>query len=115
MREKVRRFTKEDWYAYAGAEKFGENSDPWIYKQKLGECELTAIADKNSIQIFIYSSEETDDECAYIKELRLNAIRAQGELIKLAEEIAKYDYAPDLTYALDHPDNDILSDYDSAD
>lgn len=111
MREKIRRFTKEDWYAYAGAEKFGENSDPWIYEQKIGECELTAIADKNSIQVMFYSEAE-DDECAYIKQMPLNAIRAQGELIKLADELAKYDYAPDLTYALDHPDREAFKGFE---
>lgn len=102
-RNKVRRFTQNDWYAWAGAEKFNEKSDPWIYEQKLGECELTAIADKNGLHIYLYSDEE-DETLGYEKSMSLTAIRAQGELIHLADELATFTYAPDLTYCLDHPD-----------
>lgn len=102
--KKYRRFKKEDWFAWAGAERFGEKKDPFIYERTLneGEVELTIIADKWGIGVYFSTG---DDDCLiYQKSIEgLNSIRAEGELSHLIDYLEKYDYAPDITYELDHP------------
>ena len=62
---KIKRFSREDWYAYAGAEKFHtDGSDPFIYTQAFndGKIECTAIADAYGIQIFMCTASDDSDE-----------------------------------------------------
>lgn len=102
---KIRRFTKEDWYGWAGAEKFENGSEPFIYERDMndGFVEVTIIADKNGICVNI-SSNDGDDLTTdtWEKELSLSALRAAGELSHLVEYVEKFNSAPDFAYALDH-------------
>ena len=98
----IRRFTKEDWYGWAGAENFKSGSEPFIYELELndGAVELTAIADKNGLQVSLFCEDE--EALGWYKEMILTAIKAEGELRALVKAIEEYTYAPDLSYAIDH-------------
>lgn len=101
-----RRFNAIDWEAYAGAEPFSKNKDPFIYERDLnnGWVQLTIIADKNGIEIHLYSCEEDDEDNVWMKEFKsgMTSLRAEGELKHLIEYLGQWDYAPDIAYELDH-------------
>lgn len=98
----IRRFTKEDWYGFAGAEKFRGGSDPFMYERDMnnGLIELVITADRNGIMVMLTDGEESD---TWYKELvDISALRAEGELRQIVARVEKFEYAPDLSYALDH-------------
>ena len=108
-----RRFTKVDWYAWAGAEKFMGGAEPFIYEREMndGKVALTIIADNRGIEIDLYS-EEDGENTTYNKLMdNMTSIRAEGELKHLIKYIENITYAPDLTYELDHPCADIIKGY----
>ena len=67
----LRDFTKEDWYAYAGAEEFTDGTQPKIASKEVEDCEVTVIVSNSGVQIFILNENE---ECmvGYIEAERLS-------------------------------------------
>lgn len=103
----IRRFTQSDWYGWAGAERFSNDSEPFIYEQTLnhGIVSLIIIADRCGIGIYMVSSEddgEEEEELSWHKDVTLTAIQAEGELRALVKAVSEFDYAPDLSYEIDH-------------
>lgn len=105
---KYRTFTGEDWCAWAGAESFSPNKAPLIYEHEMndGLVELTIIADKNGIELNLFADDHEENIC-YRKDMHLSSIQAEGELSHLIDYLEQFTYAPDLTYELDHPNNDL--------
>ena len=113
---KYREFTREDWYAWAGAERFSEKKEPFIYEREMndGGVLLTIIADKNGLGIYLQLLDDSDeDSVGYYKNMRLNSIRAEGEMKRLIEHLEKdvFECASDITYELDHPQDEITKGY----
>ena len=106
-----RRFTKTDWDAFAGAEAF-TGSDPFIYEKTMnaGRVELAVVIDRNGVQINLLSDDDKDP-VVYMKEQEFKSIVAEGELRALIKVIDLYDYAPDLTYELNHPTHEATKGY----
>ena len=105
---KIRRFKKEDWYAFAGAEKFSNGSEPFIYEVELndGAVGVTIIADANGIEIYM-SGDPDNDDCEYyawLWEKKLLAMKAEGEMRAMIREfdLEENPYAADVSYAIDH-------------
>lgn len=100
--ENYRRFERLDWECYAGAEKFSNGSEPFIYEREInnGACELVIIADKNGIQISLLCEDFEDN--TWLKELPMTSIKAEGEIKHLISDLEELTYAPDISYALDH-------------
>ncbi len=99
----IRRFTKEDWFGWAGAEKFKSGSEPWIYERTIEEnrVELTIIADRNGAQIILTPNDE-EEFAAWGYEQELTAIQAHGLIIALKNATEGYDQGMVLAYDLDH-------------
>lgn len=109
-----RRFDKSDWYGFAGAERFSNGSEPFIYSKLMndGLVELTIIADRTGIEIFMYGDGD-DNPDVWDKEIpNLSSLRAEGEMKKLIEYVKKFEYAPDLSYELDHPSNTVVEGFE---
>lgn len=100
--KEYRRFTKTDWDAFAGAEKFNEKSEPFIYEKEMndGLVGLTLIADRTGIELMMTCEE--DGTVCYDYNKSLTSIQAEGEMRAIIKELEKYTYAPDLAYCLDH-------------
>lgn len=103
----INRFTRTDWYAWAGAEKFKNGTDPLIYTQSLndGKVELTMIGDRYGVDIYLTADEFNTDESEqyyWTIDEPMQSVRAEGIMRAVSEKLKKYTYAPDLTYALDH-------------
>ena len=109
----IRRFEKEDWYGYAGAEVFKDKTSPFISNIKMndGAVDVMVVADANGLEIDVYSS-NGESVLTWRKERQLSSIQAEGELNHLVPYLDRYSYAPDLTYALDHPDDDIIEGFE---
>ena len=102
----IRRFEKEDWYPYAGAEEFRKDEPPFILELELQyNAEACIIADKNGIQVTIGSGAV---EVAWMKQVELDPLRAEGELRAIAKAVENITYAPDLAYEFDHPSTEAL-------
>lgn len=112
---KYRTFTKTDWYAWAGAENFSPKKEPLIYERKMnnGLVELIIIADRNGIELNLFADDEDEGILGYYKEMHLSSIQAEGELSHLIDYLERFTYAPDLTYELDHPSNDLTKGFKS--
>lgn len=104
---KIRRFTKEDWYTYAGCENFSKDQPPLIAEIELQHnSEIIILADKNGIEIDLSGQGECGDwgVDGYHKDIEnLTAMRAEGELRALIKALAGYELACDVAYELDHP------------
>ena len=104
-----RRFTQNDWDAFAGAEPFPNGSQPLIYERALndGLVGLTIIIDRTGIEVRLFGKEvpdEQDEDNFWCKTIEgLTSIRARGELELLIKYLERFTYAPDLAYELDHP------------
>lgn len=98
----IRRFKEEDWFCWAGAEKFSNDSDPFVYDGKIGSVEFITIADRNGISVYISGVEDEYEQNIWSLEKSLSALQAEGELRAFVKAMEKYEYAPDLAYALDH-------------
>ena len=107
---KIRRFEKEDWYAFAGATRFKNGTAPFIYNQELndGAISLTMIADATGIEIYMSGDPDNDgaEFYAWRWDKELLPIKAEGEMRAMIKEfrLEEKPYAPDLSYALDHSD-----------
>lgn len=102
-----RRFTQTDWDAFAGAERFTDKKDPFIWeyspKDNEGHVEVEVICDRNGIEIYILGDDPDDEEpLVYAKVLHKSSTQMEGELRQIIKEISQYTYAPDLAYVLDH-------------
>lgn len=64
-------FTKEDWYGYAGAERFNDNSEPKISHAAYCGWDSDIIADKNGIQVFSWRDNPDEPSTCYIISLNL--------------------------------------------
>lgn len=109
-----RRFTKEDWYEWAGAEKFREGKDPFIYNRELDgeDISLTIIADKNGIAIYI--NEDLEDPIGYYRndnDRVWQSLVAETELIHLIAYLNKYTDAKDILFELEHPQDELVKGY----
>ena len=105
-----RSFTKTDWDAFSGAEPFSSHKPPFIWQKTLndGHVDMTVIADRTGIEIsFCGDDYDSDDQCVFEKDLHLSSIRAEGELKGLISVLDLYEYAPDISYELDHPTHEV--------
>ena len=101
-----RRFKKEDWYALGGVEKFSNGTDPFIYERTLdGDIELTIVVDCTRLDIFFADAGEFTNYC---KDKDMSSVIAEGEIKHLIAYLEKYTCASDITYVLDHPDDDAV-------
>lgn len=109
----IRRFTKNDWYGWAGAEFFSDKSEPFIYEKTMndGAVELTVIADPWGLSINL-SADGDPDIMTWGKVLDLTPIRAEGELRALVKVLDNYTYAPDLSYAIDHESDKVFEGFE---
>ena len=100
----IRRFTKTDWYSWAGAEKFSSGTDPWIYEQELeDQTTVTAIADATGIQIIMCCDDEEADMAVWYKEIHpFGPLRARAELYAMSVTLQNYTSAATLCYDLTH-------------
>ena len=111
MAAEIRRFTKEDWYAWAGCMKFHNGSDPFIYEDTLndGSVEIVVIADADGIEIYMNEGEfDIEDSTSWYVEKSLTPIRAEGEIRAIVKEIQEYTSAPDLSYVIDHAGSEVF-------
>lgn len=114
-----KRFIKEDWYGYAGAEKFTDGTDPFIYHNDMndGQVLVTIIADTNGIEIYFTSNVDCDDNMyAWAKRFGqpVSSLVGEGELRAFIKEVETFTYAPDLTYCLNHPDREVFFNFFEA-
>ena len=110
---KITQFTKEDWYGWAGAEKFENGELPLIYKHELKNAELTIIGDRNGVQVAVYS--EYDAGCETIEgyytwvlssRKEWTPIQVEGEMRALIKELNPAEkYGAEIAYTLDHIEN----------
>lgn len=109
----IRRFTKEDWYGWAGATQFSNGSEPFMYTKDMsdGLVELCVIADRNGISINMIADGDPDI-MTWGKALELTPIRAEGELRALVKVLDNYTYAPDLSYAIDHESDKVFEGFE---
>lgn len=107
---KIRRFTKTDWYGWAGCERFKDGSEPFIYEHNLnnGETGVIILADATGVAIYIGE----DEDLCWIVNKPLNPVRAEGYMLALAEVIKDYSYAPSLVYDLDHKVREEFKEFD---
>lgn len=68
---KIKRFTKQDWYAFSGAEKFEDGTDPLTAENE----HFKIIADVQGIEIYV---EDSDDIIMVeaVKPLKVNQAEA---------------------------------------
>lgn len=79
---KIREFTRDDWYGWAGAEEF-KDGDPLICEETVGYYEFYAIADATGIEFHMTSG---DPEGDYDMTWRLNAsVKSQRAMRRLLE------------------------------
>ena len=99
----IRRFTKEDWYGYGGAEKFSNDTEPFIYERVLndGAVEMVIIVDATGIEVNM-TEVGSDRTLTWIYIKKLTAIQAEGELRHLVKHLEEFTDAPDISYELDH-------------
>lgn len=107
----IRKFDKQDWECYAGAERFSENSEPLILDLELeGNAEATVIADKNGLGFYIGVGFEGE---MWEKDLTLTALRAEGEMRAILKAVKEITNAADLAYELEHPTKEALKGFKS--
>lgn len=105
---KLRRFTETDWYAWAGATPFADNSDPYIFEKSFsGAVDFTLIIGREGIDIVLTPDEISEDESEqmswlYPREFE-DAEEARRFAIKLLEDldIDGDICAADISYCLD--------------
>lgn len=61
MKHEIKSFTKEDWMAYSGAEKFPNGQEPLIFRKEVDEVEINLLADRYGLQLNFCI--EGDDTC----------------------------------------------------
>lgn len=54
----LKEFTKKDWYGLAGAERFGDGSEPQIAGWEDGNVEVEVIADRNGVSVMLFADGE---------------------------------------------------------
>lgn len=102
----IRKFKKPDWEAYAGAEKFFNGTEPFIYEQEFSDAKgVTVLADRNGIQILLFDDSYEDN--IWMKDKELTELRALGEMRVLVSVIKSYNDLADLAYALDNPESEL--------
>lgn len=111
-----RRFTKNDWDAFGGAESFSATQEPFMYETVMskGQVEISVIADRNGIEINFFGDADSEEIVVYTKEHQMSSMIAEGELRQLISVIEQYDYAPDLTYELNHPTHEATKGFDDT-
>lgn len=122
MSKEYKRFTKEDWYGYAGCEKFHDGSDPFIYEKELesdGSIKIfvTVIVSQEAIDIEIgrmNMETKTDLTMAWVKQNPedFNSMKAEGYMRKIVEAISKFPNGSDLCYELDNPEEKVLKGFE---
>lgn len=99
---KIRRFTELDWYAFVGAEKFADGSEPFIYEATFTDdlTNLTVVADRNGISININTE---DDNIIYFKDSHFeSSLQAESEIKTLVTLIESYTEVSELCYDIDN-------------
>lgn len=105
MNKDYRRFTKTDWYAYAGAEQFKDGTDPFIYEQGLDNTNMVIIATAEGIELQ-FSVENSDQLYVWTKIQTMLPLEAEGELRALIKILKNFEEFPDLSYALNNHTQD---------
>ena len=67
--------------------------------------ELTIVVDCKGLDIFFYDIGESTN---YYKFKEMSSVIAEGEIKHLIAYLEKYTCASDITYVLDHPDDDAV-------
>lgn len=103
--QKIRRFTKTDWYGYAGAERFNDGSAPFIYETTLddGETEVIIVADKNGVMIEIANEDYVAADlsaCVWQKNVSLSPFLAVGEMRNAVRFVDSFTNAADMGFQL---------------
>lgn len=109
MSKEYRRFTKEDWYGFAGCEKFSDGSEPFIYDHEFeDDTSVTVTIDRYQIDVIMYS--ETEEMYAWVYDRRqsFSSMIAEGYMRKLVESIERFSFGSELCYELDHPTEEIF-------
>lgn len=104
----IRRFTKADWNAFSGSEKFNDGSNPFIAVFENDYTGVVIVGDINGVEVNLYSN--IKDDCG-----GMNWQKCWNEGNNTPEEIKSFMeklisdlgldgdwYAPDISYALDH-------------
>lgn len=108
----IRKFDKQDWECYAGAEEFSKNSEPLILDIELeANGEATVIAGKNGLEFYVGVGFDGE---MWQKDLDLTALRAEGELRAIQRAVKEITNAADLAYELEHPTKEALKGFKSS-
>lgn len=104
MKNVLRRFTKIDWYAFAGAEKFKDGSEPFIFESERNGVELALIGDANMIYLVMTCPDSGEEDMVWEEEIKANPIRIEGIMRHIIKDLNLDGdwYAPDISYILDH-------------
>ena len=105
----MREFCKEDWYGYAGAEKFADGSEPKIATVPEWNGEIDVLASAGAIEVYFYA--HNDDTVLvyhkeYTKETDRYIITTQAE--EIATTIEEFGEIP-----IDEAANKVLENYAS--
>lgn len=105
-----RRFTKVDWYGWAGATKFPNGSQPFIYDRKFPDnTEMTIIADATGMGIYLY--EDDEEPLSFYKDKPWCSVIAKGEIRHVIEYLSSYNDAAGISFELQHPQDDSVKDF----
>lgn len=103
---KYRRFTQTDWYGYAGATKFNENSQPFISELILNGGEVYIVADAEGLWVDLYSGyEEVEGPITFQKKWpkpETTSLVAEAELKGFLKEAEMYQDLLSLVYCLNN-------------
>ena len=104
----IKRFSKNDWYQYGGAERFKDGSEPFIFStERNGVC-IDLIGDARGVELNIYGNRDQDDyedeEMIWTEDIKTTPkkMRAILKNIIKAYNLDGDWYAPDISYNLDH-------------
>ena len=118
MAVEYRRFTKTDWYGYAGAEKFADGSQPFMASVDFEDgAGAIIISDANGIGIDLYRADTDEnkelgidvyDPVSFMREkqadkLPESSLIAEAELRELLKAVDLQPTVFDLVYELLHP------------
>lgn len=100
----LRRFSRKDWYAFAGAEKFKDGSEPFIFYSERNGIELSLIGDAKMIYLVMACPDSGEEDMIWEEEIKANPIRIEGIMRHIIASLNLEGdwYAPDISYTLDH-------------
>lgn len=126
MAIEYRRFTKTDWYGYAGAEKFEDGSQPFMASVDFEDgAGAIIVSDANGIGIDLYRADTDENKelgidvynpVSFIREhanrLPESSLIAEAELRELLKAVDLQPTVFDLVYELLHPQYEALKGFE---